>query len=256
MPPSAHKGSVSVKEQTQHSSQRLAFLTGTGPPPSSAKHADEPLVVSLQEAPPTKPSWHRRLLDLTRQHLVVILTVLLGVVLVAMYALSHSSATEILSQPAVPSLAPPTPSPSPSPQQVRVHVLGAVASPGVVRVAAGAIVEDALDAAGGLLPEAGPGELNLAAPVSDGQQIIVGTSEAPRGEMLPPSAAASSAGLVNLNTATIEQLQELPSVGPVTAKAIVAWRDENGGFKEVAQLKEVTGIGARTYERLAPLVTT
>lgn len=191
----------------------------------------------------------------------MVLVLLLGAVLIAVHALGNSTTTEI---PAVP-VAASSVSPGPSvtslpastqvPQQVRVHVLGAVAAPGVVRVPAGSIVQDAIQAAGGLLPEAAPGELNLAAAVVDGQQIIIGTGEAPRGEIISPSPTGNSGALVNLNTATAEQLQALPGVGPVLAADIIAWRDEHGPFKEIAQLQEVTGIGPKTYERLAAAVT-
>ncbi|MFV0453352.1 MAG: helix-hairpin-helix domain-containing protein [Propioniciclava sp.] len=153
---------------------------------------------------------------------------------------------------------PPTPEATPTPA-LRVHVLGAVTSPGVVELAAGARVEDALAAAGGLTPKARPGELNLAAPVQDGAQIIVGDVDDPGGEVRDPDAGTAGSSShptkVNLNTATVQELEALPGVGPVTASAILAWREENGAFADVAQLEEVAGIGPGIRARLEPSVT-
>lgn len=154
-------------------------------------------------------------------------------------------------------VATPTSSPSPSPVLLRVHVLGAVAEPGVVAVVPGARVEDAIAAAGGFAERARPGELNLAAPVVDGSQIVVGDTDAPGGEVRtgePAGAAASSSGTVNLNSASAEQLETLPGVGPVTAQAILGWRSQHGRFSRVEELQEVDGIGPKTFQRLAPLV--
>lgn len=121
------------------------------------------------------------------------------------------------------------------------------------------IVQDAVLAAGGLRPDADPAELNLAAPVSDGQQVIVGTTDDPRGEIQQQPGAVSSGhapGPVNLNTATQAELEELPGVGPVLAGEIMAWRQENGGFTSAADLQEVSGIGPKNFAKLEPLVTT
>lgn len=235
--------------------QRLAFLTAEREPEPGARHAED----GVETLP--QPRSLARFLELGRNHIPVLLALLLGVVLITIYAMGSSSSTEI---PAVPTPIPQSSS-SPTvteiagnpqqPREVRIHVLGAVATPGVVRVPADSIVEDAIHAAGGLLPEASPGDLNLAATLTDGQQIIIGTADEPRGEVVTPSMPESSGALLDLNTATDQQLQELPGVGPVLAADIVAWRTEQGPFTEVAQLRNVTGIGPKTYERLAPLVT-
>lgn len=153
----------------------------------------------------------------------------------------------------------PAPTPTPTPM-VRVHVLGAVASPGVVTLPVGARVEDALTAAGGLTEAARPGELNLAAVVADGAQIVVGDGSDPGGEVRgAPAAGAAGApgeasGTLDLNTATAEQLETLPGVGPVTAAAILAWRQEHQRFSRVEELREVDGIGEKTYARIVPHV--
>lgn len=130
-----------------------------------------------------------------------------------------------------------------------VHVAGAVAHPGVYEVVAGARVKDVLDAAGGPSADADLDRLNLAAAVADGQQIYV----LRKGEAGPPAASgpggaggaggAGATAVVDLNTATAEQLDELPGIGPSTAEAIIAFREEHGRFRSVDQLLEVRGIG-------------
>ncbi len=152
---------------------------------------------------------------------------------------------------------------STAPKPIQVHVLGAVQAPGVVSVPSGARVAQAIEAAGGLRPEADPAELNLAAVVADGAQIIIGTTAQPRGEIRVDAGssggsiagpAAGGAPTLNLNTATVQQLESLPGIGPVTAARIIAWREANGGFTRVEELQEVDGIGPKTYASLAPLV--
>lgn len=167
-----------------------------------------------------------------------------------------------------------SPGPSASTAEVVVHVLGAVRKPGVVRLTAGSRVQDALKKAGGLTRKADPGELNLAQPVADGQQIVVGTKRKPNGEVRdgtvpgggPPDSTGSGSGSssggsagtagsqpVNLNTATQAQLEELPGVGPVMAGKIIAWRTEHGRFSRIEELQEISGVGPKTYAKLAPL---
>lgn len=121
---------------------------------------------------------------------------------------------------------------------ITVHVSGAVQSPGVVRVAAGARVGEAIAAAGGALPEADLGRVNLAAPLADGQQLSVPSVSAD-GEV----AAVAGDGRLRLNLAGVEELETLPGVGPVLAERIVAYRDEHGPFAVVEDLLDVPGIG-------------
>ena len=122
------------------------------------------------------------------------------------------------------------------------HAAGAVARPGVYRLPPGARVTDLLDAAGGPGADADLDQLNLAAPVADGERIYV-----PRhGEAPPPIGAGGPAGPaapVDLNSATAEQLDALPGVGPATAAAILDWRKQHGRFRSVEDLLEVRGIG-------------
>lgn len=120
---------------------------------------------------------------------------------------------------------------------ITVHVAGAVRSPGVVEIAADSRVGNAIAAAGGALPEADLTRVNLAAPLADGQQLVV---PAALGEGLPSAAAD---GRVRLNLADAAELETLPGVGPVLAARIIAYREQNGPFTVVEDLLEVTGIG-------------
>ncbi len=124
--------------------------------------------------------------------------------------------------------------------QLVVDVAGKVRRPGLVRLPAGARVDDALRAAGGVLPGVSTGLLNLARKVSDGEQVQVGVEGTP-----VPGAAAG--GLLDLNLATAQDLDALPGLGPVLAERIVAWRTEHGRFASVDQLREVDGIGEAKY---------
>jgi competence protein ComEA len=150
--------------------------------------------------------------------------------------------------------------PSPSPGLV-VHVLGAVRSPGLVRLPAPARVQDAVDAAGGFTRAADPGELNLAQLLTDGQQVLIGNRGQPEGQVrgsadrrTPDGQPGRSPVSVDLNTADAAQLDELPGIGPVTAAKILAWRSEHGRFARVEELQEVDGIGPKTYAEIAPHV--
>ena len=142
---------------------------------------------------------------------------------------------------------------------VTVDVEGKVRRPGIVIVPTGSRVTDALEAAGGVPRRGTLHGLNLAAVLTDGQQIVVGAPSAPAaGPAATGSATAGAAGegpLVNLNTATSEELDTLPGVGPVTAQSILEWREQNGGFTSVQELLEVDGIGPATLAKLTPHVT-
>jgi competence protein ComEA len=143
-----------------------------------------------------------------------------------------------------------------------VHAAGQVANPGVYTVPAGARVADVLTAAGGPLADADLSQLNLAAKVADGERVWVpkpGEARPPgavpaAGAGGGPSGGTAPAGPLDLNTATAEQLEELPGIGPATARAILTWRSRNGRFRTVADLLEVPGIGPAKLEAVRPLV--
>ncbi|AOS91552.1 MULTISPECIES: ComEA family DNA-binding protein [Mycobacterium] len=158
---------------------------------------------------------------------------------------------------------------------VVVSVVGLVHTPGLVTLAPGARIADALQAAGGAVNGADTIGLNMARPLGDGEQIVVGLAPAPgqptalgssvasgstpTSKAPPPRPGSGSvkpkAGeAVNLNTATVQELDALPGVGPVTATAIVAWRQANGKFTSVDQLADVEGIGPARLEKLRALV--
>jgi competence protein ComEA len=139
---------------------------------------------------------------------------------------------------------------------VWVHVVGQVASPGVVALPAGSRVGEAVAAAGGALPDADLAGLNLAAVVPDGAQVRVpAPGEAPEGPAVEAAGGGPAAdGTVDVNTAGSGELQTLPGIGPVLADRIVAWRTEHGAFSDVDALRDVPGIGPSVLSRLRDLV--
>ncbi|GGO86333.1 hypothetical protein GCM10011584_08390 [Nocardioides phosphati] len=144
--------------------------------------------------------------------------------------------------------------------EVVVHVAGKVRRPGIVVLSPGARVVDALKAAGGARPGVDLAGLNLARLLVDGEQVVVGAPAAAGGGAATGAGGAAGAGVdaggkVNLNTASEAQLEELPGVGPVTAAAIVAFREEQGPFASVDQLLDVSGIGEATLAEIAPHAT-
>jgi competence protein ComEA len=134
---------------------------------------------------------------------------------------------------------------------VLVHVVGAVREPGLYRLRDGDRVADAIERAGGARPKADLAGVNLAAPVVDGTQVVVPARGAARAS---PGGGAGS-GPVSLSSATVEELDTLPGIGPVTAEKIVAWRDAHGPFRSVDDLDAVPGIGPTRIEQLRELVT-
>lgn len=150
-----------------------------------------------------------------------------------------------------------------TPAVVVVHVVGAVAHPGVYSLPAGSRLAQAVEAAGGLTTEADAAAINLADYARDGQQVYVPI----QGASPPPSptsdsqaitrssgAVAGADGLVNLNTATLAELDALPGIGPVYAQRILDYRQAHGPFTNPAQVMDVKGIGPATYARLQDLI--
>jgi competence protein ComEA len=147
----------------------------------------------------------------------------------------------------------------PSSPRLVVYVVGAVRRPGLYRVATGSRVADAVARAGGLAPRADPAGVNLAAPVADGEQLVVPArlpAEVAAAQGAPADGAGGSApaGPVQLSVATAEQLDTLPGIGPVTAEKIVQYRTAHGAFRSVDELDEVPGIGPARVEQLRGLV--
>lgn len=139
-------------------------------------------------------------------------------------------------------------------QVIVVAVVGQVAVPGLVTLPEGSRVSDAIAAAGGALPGTDLTSINIARKVSDGEQVAVGIPAAP--DVGPPEqpGSAGGAGKVNLNSASLEQLDGLPGVGPVIAQRIVDFREANGPFASVADLANVSGIGPSIMAKLTDLV--
>jgi competence protein ComEA len=150
---------------------------------------------------------------------------------------------------------PPSSSPAPTAAALVVSVVGRVHHPGLVTLGPGARVADAVAAAGGLLPGADPASVNLAALVTDGQQIAVGVPGAPTDPGGAGSSGTGAAGPVNLNSATAADLDGLPGIGPVLAQRIVDYRSQQGSFTSVDQLDDVPGIGPALFAQLRTRVT-
>ena len=130
-------------------------------------------------------------------------------------------------------------------RDVVVHVAGAVERPGVYRLPAGSRVTDAVRRAGGFARRANHDAINLAARLSDGQQVVVPRPGAPAA-----SAAGAQSGPISLGSASVEQLDQVEGIGPVTAQKIVEFRDQHGGLSSINQLDEVDGIGPATMQTL------
>ncbi|MBN1145893.1 MAG: helix-hairpin-helix domain-containing protein [Anaerolineales bacterium] len=160
-------------------------------------------------------------------------------------------------------------SPPPSPAPIAVHVAGAVANPGVFSLEAGSRVRDAIEAAGGLLPEADTQALNLAAFSQDGERLVIPTLPPPTPFALPsrlsmatpaqsgstPASVPGRGNLININTATQAELESLPYIGPALAQRIIEYREANGPFESIEEIIEVYGIGQSTFEKIKDLIT-
>jgi len=228
----------------------------------------------------TGPGWLAAVrADPGRTGLFALAGVAVVAVLVTAFAMMRDKPPTVVSAklPPVQIVSSSAPRPSASPpaadadQPAVVSVVGLVHKPGLVTLQPGARIADAVAAAGGTLDGADQVGLNMAQRVADGQQIVVGLAPAPGeptvlGSGVTPSSAGPAApssrapadgpasGPIDLNSATVEQLDTLPGIGPVTAAAIVAWRDANGKFTSVDQLGDVDGIGPARLEKLRSLV--
>ena len=154
--------------------------------------------------------------------------------------------------------APPTltPAPTSTPALLRVYVSGAVAHPDVYRLSPGAIIQDALAAAGGAVPGADLTRVNLAQQVFDHQQVHVTLAGETPPALRSPAQVPVSPGssCMNINTASLEDLDRLPGIGPVYAQRIIEYRSAHGPFQDVEGLTAVKGIGIATLEKMRELV--
>ena len=198
-------------------------------------------------------------LDFDRRTLGLLAAVLIGAIGLTLFVTGRGRAPQAAPvAPAVVISATPAPSAaaiaSSSPTgEVVVEVVGKVRQPSVLTLPTGSRVQDALQAAGGARPGVDTSDQNLARVLVDGEQIRIGLDPAPT---VPAVAAPSgAAGPIDINTASLEGLQEIPGVGPVLAQRIVTYRERNGGFQNVEQLMEVSGIGEATFAQMQPLVT-
>ena len=198
--------------------------------------------------------------NVSRSTALVLVCALLAVLVLAGNRLARTGAAS------APDVAAPLEPVTPAlPDKLVVHVVGAVHRPGLYRLRAGERVADAVSRAGGATRRADLAALNLAAPLVDGTQVLVPARLPPPATAVTPgtvtgSASAGAAGTgpkpkVSLATATLEQLDELPGVGPITAQKILDFRTEHGPFRSVDDLDEVPGIGPATIEDLRDLVT-
>ncbi len=138
--------------------------------------------------------------------------------------------------------------PPPTHMPISVHITGAVLMPGVYDLAEGSRIADAIDAAGGFLPIADKEEMNLVALLKDGEKINIETRSY-------GDTGSESTGRININTATLKELDTLSGIGPSTAQKIIDYRQENGDFQRIDEITNVSGIGPATYNRIKDLIT-
>jgi competence protein ComEA len=261
--------------RTELPAERLHRRLGAESEPDTDQDGDpQPDTALSRWLPDSKPggasSWVAAVrADPGRAGVIALVVVGVIAVLVTLFTLARDDSPPVTSAklPPVQMVSSASPKP-PADTPVVVSVVGLVGKPGLVTLDSGARIADALTAAGGPLDGADLLELNMARRLADGEQIVVGIASAP-GEpaimgssvspgLRPaatdapsiPGGTAAPEGPVDLNSATLEQLDALPGIGPVTAAAIVAWRDANGRFTSVDQLGDVDGIGPARLDKL------
>jgi len=284
--------STTSDEHAEAVSRRLATLSAElaavrGDPPAAHRHTQ---VRGLYAAPDPDPATDPRdaplipvpgrhasrnlvgglasRFNLTGAHVAVISIVIALAVGVAAWLAVRSDPEPVpaLAPVSEPLVSPSVPSSAESPEaavgaggtgEVTVDVAGKVRKPGIAVLPPGSRVVDAVEAAGGARRGVDLASLNLARPLVDGEQILVGipVPTGVVGSLGATPGAGESGPLVNLNTADLAALETLPGVGPVTAGAIMTWRTEHGGFTAVEELLEVNGIGDATLAEIAPHVT-
>ncbi|HEX7083981.1 MAG TPA: ComEA family DNA-binding protein [Gaiellaceae bacterium] len=201
--------------------------------------------------PPIRPlGWSLTLAQ--RRRLAIALLCLVAAIVAWRHLAGGSSAASLARTPP-----PLVPRAAPQPvaaKRIVVDVVGAVRATGLYRLPEGARVADAVRAAGGLTRRADPLLVNLAAPVSDGEQVVVAARGSPGAATAGAGAGGTASAPVDLNSATAEQLDALPGVGPVTAQKIVAFRQQHGPFRSTDDLDAIPGIGPARIKDLQGLV--
>jgi competence protein ComEA len=153
--------------------------------------------------------------------------------------------------------------PPPTDSPIIVHISGAVVQPGVFAMPSASRLRDLVNAAGGMLPNADPRQVNLAAPLEDGQHILI-LEIKPTSTPRPSGGAAPSEGqpppegtespqadvIININTASLEELDSLPGIGPAIAQRIIEYRTAHGDFNAIEEIQNVSGIGPATFEKI------
>ncbi len=156
--------------------------------------------------------------------------------------------------------------PSPTQPEITIQIMGEVAHPGVYSFTQGSRVQDAVEAAGGLLSTADTTSVNLAAKLEDGQQINIPAGSGVAVGGLPPSSSNApflvlttptvpAGNLININTATLAQLDLLPGIGPTTAQKIIDYRTQHGPFQKIEDIMNVPGIGPATFDNIKTLIS-
>ena len=232
--------------------------------PSGNAESRANLAAVIKELAPQAPKRTNRLVErwvpggpeFVAKHRFVIATAciaLLVVVTTAILLSHHRPPAE--AAPELPPAITATPAPT-SAVSLVVSVVGRVAEPGLITLPTGSRVADAIRAAGGALPGTNDLALDLARRLTDGEQIYVGIP-VPAGAADPAGPAESPGPMakVDLNTATEDQLEALPGVGPAMAQHILTWRSQHGQFTSISQLRDVSGIGDGRYAKLKDLVT-
>ena len=281
-------GGMSPEAPGERLQRRLGLLPDSGPRPEAAEADDEndpdQSLPGWLPDPTAEQGWLAKVrADPGRAGAIALAAIAALAVLVTVFTVVRDQPAPVVSArlPAVEMVSTASPqvtepaagSAAPEASQVVVSVVGLVHRPGLTTLAPGSRIADALTAAGGALDGADTIGLNLARPLVDGEQIVVGLQPPPGRPVLgssvgpgtpapaepsTPSTAPPAAGgpgrPVDLNTASVDQLDALPGVGPVTAAAIVAWRTAHGKFATVDQLGDVDGIGPARLEKLRALV--
>jgi competence protein ComEA len=199
-------------------------------------------------------SFRDRLDTLSRGEIAGLIVVLLAVLGGAGLWYARSLPKPVTIAQAAPSDAMSSASPSPAVTLI-VDVAGEVKQPGVYEFAEGDRVIDAIERAGGQLPKADLSLLNLAAPLTDGTQILVPKSGPPGAVVPGGGTVGSSSGLININSASATELETLSGIGEVLAATIIEYREQNGPFASVDDLMDVSGIGPATLEEIRDQVT-